>query len=100
MFETLDQLSPSFFKIRGFNHFNQILLGLFDFSYAFQDCIWVVYTVWHIFALILSQILLWNTIEMSNKINKIWLKWLNPRISKDERLNWTKVSKWTNSKIY
>ena len=39
MFETLDQLSPSFFKIRGFNHFNQILLGLFDFSYAFQDCI-------------------------------------------------------------
>jgi len=25
---------------------------------------------------------------------------INPHISKDERLNWFKVSKWTNSKIY
>jgi len=69
------------------------LLGLFDVSYAFQDCIWVVYTVWHIFTLMLSQILLWNVLEISNKLNKIWLKGLNPRISKDEGLNWSKVSK-------
>jgi len=37
---------------------------------------------------------------MSNKLNKIWLKWLNPRISKDELLNWSKISKWTYSKIH
>jgi len=36
---------------------------------------------------------------MSNKLNKIWLKGLNLRISKDEGLNWSKVLKWTNSKI-
>jgi len=35
----------------------------------------------------LSQILLWNTLEMLNKLNKIWLKRLNPWISKDEGLN-------------
>jgi len=34
-FETLDQFSPSSFGIREFSHFNQILLGLFDVSYAF-----------------------------------------------------------------
>jgi len=72
------------FEIRRFSPFNQILLGLFDVSYAFEDCVWVVYTVWHIFALMLSQILLWNALEISNKLNKIWLKGLNPRISKDE----------------
>ena len=99
-FETLDQFNPSSFEIREFSPFNQILLGLFDVSYAFQDCIWVVYTVWHMFVLMLSQILLWNMLEMSNKLNKIWLKWLNPCTSKDERLNWSKVSKWTNSKIH
>jgi len=48
----------------------------------------------------LSQILLWNVIKISNKFYKIWLKWLNPRILKDEKLNWFKVSKWTNSKIH
>jgi len=37
---------------------------------------------------------------MSNKLNKIGLKWLNPRILKDEGLNWSKVLKWTNSKIH
>ena len=37
---------------------------------------------------------------MSNKLYKIWLKGLNPRISKDEGLNWFKVSKWTNFKIH
>jgi len=36
-FETLNQFSPSSFEIRGFSPFNQILLGLFDISYAFQD---------------------------------------------------------------
>ena len=92
-FETLDQFSHLSFEIRGFNHFNQILLGLFDVSYAFQVYIWVVYYVWHIFALMLSQILLWNVLEMSNKFNKIWLKRLNPCISKDEKLNWSKVLK-------
>ena len=44
-FETLNQFSPSSFEIRKFNLFNQTLLSLFDVSYAFQDCIWVVYTV-------------------------------------------------------
>jgi len=57
-FETLDQFSPLSFKIYEFNPFNQMLLGLFDVSYAFQDYIWVIYNVWHIFALMLSQILL------------------------------------------
>jgi len=31
--------------------------------------------------------------EMSNKLNKIWLKGLTPRISKEGGLNWSKVSK-------
>ena len=99
-FETLNQFSPSSFEIRGFSTFNQILLGLFDVLYTFQDCIWVVNIVWHIFALMLSQTLLWNTFEMSSKVNKIWIKGLNPRILKDEGLNWSKVSKWTNFKIH
>jgi len=34
----------------------------------------------------LSQILLWNALKMSNKYNKIWLKGLNPHILRDERL--------------
>jgi len=38
-FEILDQFSPSYFKIHEFSHFNQILLGLFDVLYVFQDCI-------------------------------------------------------------
>jgi len=38
-FETLNQFSPSYFKIRGFSHFNQILLDLFDVLYIFQDYI-------------------------------------------------------------
>jgi len=45
-----------------FNHFNQILLDLFDIWYAFQDCIWVVYTIWHIFTWMLSKKLLWNAL--------------------------------------
>jgi len=73
------------------------LLGLFDVTYAFQNCIWVVYIVWHTFTLMLSQILLWNALEISNKLNKIWLKWLNLPISKYEWLNWSKVLKLTNS---
>jgi len=31
--------------------------------------------------------------ETSNKLIKIWLKGLNPRIYRGERLNWFKVSK-------
>jgi len=38
-FEILDQFSHSSFEIRGFSLFNQILLGLVDVLYAFQDCI-------------------------------------------------------------
>jgi len=97
-FETLNQFSPSSFKIHGFSPFNQI--SLFDVSCAYHDCIWVVSIVWHIFTLMLSQIPLWNAFEMSNKLDKIWLKGLNSRISKNERLNWSKVLKWTNSKIH
>ena len=89
-FEILDQFSLLSFEMRGFSHFNQILVGLLYVSYTFQDCIWVVYTVWHIFALMLSQILLSNALEISNKFNKIWLKWLNLCILKDERLNYLK----------
>jgi len=74
-FKILDQFSLSSFEIREFSYFNQILIGLFNVLYAFQDCIWVVRTVWHIFALILSQIWLWNALEMLNKHNKIWLKY-------------------------
>ena len=62
--------------------------------------VWVDYTFWHIFSLMLSEILLWNALEMSNKFNKIWLKWLNSRISKDEELNWFKILRWTNFKIH
>ena len=58
LFWNLDQFSHLSLEIRKFNFFNQILIGLFDVLYAFHDCIWVVYNVWHIFALILSQILL------------------------------------------
>jgi len=36
-FKTLDQFSYSYFEIHEFSHFNQILLGLFDFPYALQD---------------------------------------------------------------
>jgi len=32
----------------------------------------------------LSQILLSNAFETSNKLNKIWLKGLNPHISKEK----------------
>jgi len=32
-------------------------------------------------------------LETSDKLNKIWLKGLNSRIFKDERLNWSKVLK-------
>ena len=99
-FETLDQFSTSSFEICEFSPFNQILLDLFDVSYAFYDCIWVIYTVDTLFALILSQILSWNMLEMLNKFNKIWLKELNLCISKDKELDWSKTSKWTNSKIY
>jgi len=35
----LDQFNHSSFEIRGFSHFNQILLSLFDALYAFYDCI-------------------------------------------------------------
>jgi len=35
----LDQFNPLSFKIREFISFNQILLGLFDVLYAFQDYI-------------------------------------------------------------
>jgi len=42
----------------------------------------------------------WNALEMLNKVNKIWLKWLNSYISKDEWLNLSKVSKKINSKFH
>ena len=76
------------------------MLSWFDVTHVFQDCIWFVYTVLHNFILIFSEILLWNALRMSNKFDKILLKWLNSRILKYERLNWSKVSKLTNSKIH
>jgi len=38
-FKILNQFSLSYFKICGFNSFNQILLGLFNVLYAFEDCV-------------------------------------------------------------
>jgi len=38
-FKILDQFSLSSFEIREFSYFNQILIGLFNVLYAFQDCI-------------------------------------------------------------
>ena len=56
-FETMDQFSPSFFEIREFSFFTQILLGLFDVSYTFQDLL-ELFILFEIFCLMLSQILL------------------------------------------
>ena len=38
-FETLDQFSLSYFKIREFSHFNKILSNLFDILSAFHNSI-------------------------------------------------------------
>jgi len=40
-----------------------------------------------------TQMQSWNAYETSNKPNKIWLKWINSHISKNKRLNWSKISK-------
>jgi len=40
-FEILDQFNYSSFEIRGFNHFNQILLSLFDILSAIHNSIWL-----------------------------------------------------------
>jgi len=40
-FEILYQFSPSSLEICGFNHFNQILLSLFDILSAFHNSIWL-----------------------------------------------------------
>jgi len=37
-FKIFDQFSSPSFEIREFSSFNQILLGLFDVLYVFQDC--------------------------------------------------------------
>jgi len=96
----LDQFSTLFFEIREFSPFNQILLSLFDISSTFHNSIWLNIKVKMCQRVQTTQIQSWNAFETSNKSNKIWLKLLNPRISKDEGLNWSKVSKWTNSKIH
>jgi len=49
-FKIFDQFSYSFLKIHEFSHFNPILLSLYDVWSSFHDSIWIVYTVWHIFA--------------------------------------------------
>ena len=81
----MDQFSPSSFEVRGFNPFNKKILSVFDISSAFYHSIWLnIKTI---------QIQSWNMYETSNKVNKIWLIWLNSRISKDGGLNWSKVLK-------
>ena len=73
-FETLDQFSSSSFKICEFSPFNLILLGLFDVLYVLWNCIWVVYTIWHIFTLILSQIIMkhaWNVKKILQNLIKM-----------------------------
>jgi len=52
----------------------------------------VVYPAWHISASMLAKKLSWNMFEMSNKLNKILLKGLNPNICKVGGLNWVMVS--------
>ena len=56
-------------------------------SNTFYNSIWVVYTVWHNFTLMLTKKLSWNIFEMSNQSNQIWLKWLNSHNYKVRRLN-------------
>jgi len=52
-----------------FNPFNQILLSLSDVSSAFHDSIWIIYTVWHIFVSVLTQML--HKIRLKCQINLI-----------------------------
>ena len=73
-----------FFEICEFNILNQILLNLFDISSAFHTRIWFNIKTKMCQT---AQIQSWNAYETSNRPNKIWLKWLNPRILKDEGLN-------------
>jgi len=86
-FETLNQFSLSSLEIRRFSHFNQILLSLFDILSTFHNSIWLNIEAKMCQTIYTTQLQSWDTYETSNKSNKIWLKWLNPRISKDERLN-------------
>jgi len=82
-----------------YSPFIQILLSLFDISNELYNSIWLSIKAKMCQTIYTTQIQSWYAYERSNKSNKIWLKGLNSRISKDERLNWSKVLKWTNFKI-
>ena len=80
--------------------FNQILLSLFVVSNAFHDNIWLNIEAKMCQTVYKTQILSWNALKMLDILNKIWLKGLNPCISKDEELNWSKVSKrWSSESL-
>jgi len=69
------------------------LLSLSDVSNNFHDSILVHIKAKMYQTVKISQIQPWNAFETSNKLNKIWIKRLNLRVSKDELLNWFKDSK-------
>jgi len=85
--KTLNQFNHSYLKICGFSHFNQILLNLFNISFAFYNNIWFNIKTKMCQIIWTTQIQSWNAYETSNKSNKIWLKWLNSPILKDGELN-------------
>jgi len=71
----------------GFNPSYQILLSLFDILNAFYHNIWVNIEAKMCQTMQTIQILSWNTLETSDKLNKFWLKGLNLRIFKNKGLN-------------
>jgi len=62
-FKILDQFSHSSFEIRGFSHFNQILLILVDISNAFHNSIWLTKAKM-CQTLKTTQIQYWNTYKI------------------------------------
>jgi len=76
--------------MREFNQFYQILLSLFDILNVFYDNILVNIKTKMCQTVQTIQILSLNGLAMSDQLNKIWLKGLNLRISKDKRLNLSK----------
>jgi len=66
----------------------KILLSLFDILNVFYDGFWINIEVKMSQIMLIIQILSWNMLKMSDKLNTIWLKRLNSHIFKDEWLNW------------
>jgi len=78
--------------MREFSHSYKILLSLFDILNIFYDNIWVNIEVKMCHGVINSNTII-KCVEMSYKLNKIWLKKLNSRIFKVKGLNWSNILK-------